>query len=247
MGMTNDNILHLYSKHYEDGITIKDFANRIGISASRLHQYFNETSHPKPAPPQVVRARKVKEWIINKGGTISLALVGMGYSKKDAGNLAPTVRTLLNEWNFPYRDYAFKSLVVGNYEGGVLVEGYEDLPQGKKRINVRCLNCGHEHDISFSIFSGGRTFTCSHCPRRHSQRRKYKVLETGEVSSLRSLWLRYFKEEVPYVSLRIKVLRHGFYKGKSDDFTLALLDTDEAIVKCFSRAKRGQYQPAPPA
>lgn len=247
MRINHDDLHRLYHKHFDDGISCKELASRIGVTPVRLSQFLKATGLPKPLHPSILRAQKVKEWILTKGGTIPLVLMKMGYSFKQAHNLTPAVRHLFIEWGFPYRDYTYFSLIVGNYEGGLLLEGHSDLPQAQKRINVRCLKCGHEHDISFATFSGGRTHTCSHCPNRYKPRRNYKLLETGEISSLRGLWLKHFKEELPYVSLRIKVLRHGFYKSKSENLTLALLDTDEPIAKQLSRAKRKQYQRLTPA
>lgn len=218
-----------YDDCFEDGITRKEFAERLCIPKQMLNGFLEKSGKPAPLLPIEYLASRVKEHITNNGGSIRLALEELG--EENAVIKSFSVRKHLREQGFDWRMFGFINLELGCYRGGKVLDGGYDLPYGQRRLEVECLKCGHKHSVSVANFSQGQNQSCAYCPKRPKIHRKHKVLETGETGSLMGLWKEYFSNALPYVSLRQKILRNGFYKDESLGLTLVLLDTDDAFIK----------------
>lgn len=218
-----------YDDCFEDGITKKEFAKRLRLSPQALNSYLEQSGKRAPLQPIEYLSLLVKEHITSNGGSIRSALEKLGYD--DAGIKTFSVRKHLQKQGFDWRYYAYIGLELGTYRAGVIVDGAYDLPFARRRINVVCLNCGHEHTILVSNFSSGASHRCAYCPKQSRVHRAHRIIETGEVGSLRKLWRNNFNGCLPYVSLRQKVMRKGFFKDEASGLTIVLLDTDDAVAQ----------------
>ena len=224
-----DNFLERYDSCFEDGITRQEFASRLCVPKQMLKGFLEKSGMPAPLSPMEHLATRVKEHITNNGGSIRLALEELG--EEDAVIKTFSVRRHLRDQGFDWKAYGFMNLILGCYKGGKVLDGGYEVPYGQRRLEVECLICGHTHTISVASFSHAQTQSCAFCPKKPKVHRKHKVLETGETGSLRGLWTIHFADALPYVSLRQKILRDGFYKDESVGLTLVLLDTDDKFIK----------------
>lgn len=238
--MTNkyQQFLEDYDRYFEDGITQKEFAKRLGLSAPALSKYLVQSGKREPIQPTVYRAGLVRDYITNNGGSIVNALIHLGFD--NPYSLSFPIRKHFYKEGWEFRYYKFVGLELGTYRGGLMVEGAYDLPYNQRRIEVECLNCGHKHSIAISSFSCGNNHKCIHCPQQERIHRKHLLVETGEVGSLLGLWKSNLRESLPYPSLRYRINRDGYYKCDETGLTVVLLDTEEPRIKASLEKGKGE-------
>jgi len=229
-----ENFLSNYDGLRSQFLNKKQIAEALGITSTKLKKLVDTHNKPEAIKGYERWTPLVKQHLIEKGGTVKAALRSLGAPE----GVAAKVTELLKEQGFEYHLYLYNNVRLGCYIGHLLEPEELEKPYNTRRIKVTCARCGTEHFITMPQFSAARQSQCSACPNQRKISRHFLIVETQEIfNSLREIHRNYFDNQLGYQTLRLKVLRDGFYKSNDGSITVTLLsDTAEDRVAVAAKS-----------